>query len=217
MMTARIPRVIGTTLALCCGVPLAYAQQQSEADKKAESGSLPAYPSGSADPIERTASVRFISNGYWLEPEHCQLVESSGDPDADQQACSTVQFYKTQKGKVGTAATKVWSRPPIEGTYVRPRKTNKTPPVGPDDYPASSLRRGEQGTVTIRLLVDAAGKVTGCTIMISSGSSELDQTACRTFSRKARYQPATLNGSPIDSYTFEPVRFYLGNGPQRPD
>ena len=216
-MTSRILWLIGTTLALCSSVPMAHAQLHSEADKEAEGGSLPTYPAGSPEPIERTASVRFISNGYWLEPEHCQLVESSGDPEADEQACSTVQFYKTPTGKVGTAATKVWSRPPIEGTYVRPRKTNKTPPVGPDDYPASSLRRGEQGTVIMRLLVNTAGKVAGCTIMISSGSSELDQTACRTFSRKARYQPATLNGAPIDSYVFEPVRFYLGNGPQGSD
>ncbi|WAC23715.1 energy transducer TonB [Blastomonas sp. SL216] len=216
-MKSGILRLIGTTLALSSFVPMAHAQQHSGTDKEAESGSLPAYPAGSPEPIERTASVRFISNGYWLETEHCQLVESSGDPEADEQACSTVQFYKTPKGKVGTAATKVWSRLPIEGTYMRPRKTNKTAPVGPDDYPASSLRRGEQGTVTMRLLVNTAGKVTGCTIMISSGSSELDETACRTFSRKARYQPATLNGAPIDSYVFEPVRFYLGNGPQGSD
>jgi protein TonB len=59
-----------------------------------------------------------------------------------------------------------------------------------DDYPPSSLRNEEQGTVRVRLEVGPSGRVTGCTVTSSSGHSALDSTACNLLSRRARFTPA---------------------------
>jgi protein TonB len=58
-----------------------------------------------------------------------------------------------------------------------------------DDYPSRALRAGEEGTTAYRLTVGPDGRVTNCTITGSSGSSELDDTACRLLSRRARFNP----------------------------
>jgi protein TonB len=58
------------------------------------------------------------------------------------------------------------------------------------DYPQQALRAGEQGKVAFRLDVAANGRVTGCTITLSSGSELLDSTACRLLKRRARFTPA---------------------------
>lgn len=58
------------------------------------------------------------------------------------------------------------------------------------DYPDLARRRGLQGVTTFRLEIDANGQVTGCTIVISSGSELLDDTTCRLLVRRARFFPA---------------------------
>ena len=59
-----------------------------------------------------------------------------------------------------------------------------------DDYPPAALRAGKEGRTRFRLDVAADGKVIGCTVVSSSGSDELDQTACRVLLRRARFAPA---------------------------
>ncbi len=66
-----------------------------------------------------------------------------------------------------------------------------------NDYPMSALARREDGRVEFRLDVGANGRVTGCTITRSSGSSALDSTTCRILRSRARYIPARdSNGMP---------------------
>lgn len=59
------------------------------------------------------------------------------------------------------------------------------------DYPTSALRQELAGTTRYRLAIGADGKVSGCTITISSGHPELDQTTCDKLSRRAQFEPAT--------------------------
>ena len=59
-----------------------------------------------------------------------------------------------------------------------------------DDYPAAALRAGEQGTSSFRLSIGPNGRVTDCVITVSSGSTSLDQAACRIMRSRARYTPA---------------------------
>ena len=66
-----------------------------------------------------------------------------------------------------------------------------------DDYPPSALRAGDQGEVAFTLAIGADGRVTGCTINRSSGSSSLDSATCRILRSRARYTPARdSTGSP---------------------
>ena len=59
-----------------------------------------------------------------------------------------------------------------------------------DDYPASALRAGEQGTTGFRLEIDPTGRVTRCTVTQSSGSTVLDSATCSLITRRARFTPA---------------------------
>jgi TonB family protein len=59
-----------------------------------------------------------------------------------------------------------------------------------DDYPAAALAKGEQGTVEARLSIDETGRVSGCTILQSSGSRSLDDATCSILERRARFYPA---------------------------
>ena len=70
--------------------------------------------------------------------------------------------------------------------------------ISPPDYPASALANREQGRVEFRLDVGANGRVHGCTITRSSGSSALDATTCRILRSRARYTPGrNSNGMPV--------------------
>lgn len=60
-----------------------------------------------------------------------------------------------------------------------------------NDYPSSSLRLGEQGTVRFELAIAADGRVSDCRILASSGSSELDMATCKRVTQRARFEPAT--------------------------
>src|SRR5687768_2695611 len=70
--------------------------------------------------------------------------------------------------------------------------------ISPDDYPASALANREAGRVEFRLDVGPNGRVHGCTITRSSGSSALDSATCMILRRRARYTPARdSNGMPV--------------------
>ncbi len=75
--------------------------------------------------------------------------------------------------------------------------------VTPEDYPASALRAGQQGTTGVRLDIGSDGRATACAVTASSGSDALDQTACRMLMRRARFDPARdAGGTPVAaSYT----------------
>ncbi len=82
--------------------------------------------------------------------------------------------------------------PPPAPKKVEPAraKANLASLFSDEDYPASAQRAGEQGTTGFRLTVGPDGRVTGCTVTSSSGSSSLDSTTCRLLQRRARFSPA---------------------------
>jgi protein TonB len=82
---------------------------------------------------------------------------------------------------------------------------------GERDYPADAVRNEEEGTVRVRLSVGTDGRVTGCTVVGSSGSSSLDRATCSVLQRKARFTPAKdQNGNPIaDTVMAPPIRWQL--------
>lgn len=71
-----------------------------------------------------------------------------------------------------------------------------------DDYPNSALSANEQGTTAVRLTIGTDGRVAGCDITSSSGSSALDSATCTILRRRARFTPAVdSNGAPTtDTY-----------------
>lgn len=77
------------------------------------------------------------------------------------------------------------------------------------EYPPLSRRRGEEGTVTLRISVDDHGGVAHVELIESSGFRRLDEAAVAGV-RAWRFQPATeAGGAPIDSEVLWRVVFEL--------
>jgi periplasmic protein TonB len=62
--------------------------------------------------------------------------------------------------------------------------------IGNHDYPTSALRARAEGRTSVRLQIGADGRVTGCAVEGTSGSSALDSTTCSLAQRRFRYTPA---------------------------
>lgn len=68
------------------------------------------------------------------------------------------------------------------------------------NYPASSLRNQEEGTVMLSFLIGVDGKVVDAKVEKSSGYRELDKAARLALSL-CKFKPGTVNGKPEQSWT----------------
>lgn len=120
-------------------------------------------------------------------------------PTAPAAAASTVAAVPAAAAIATTAAT----APPVlaEGAlaYAFVRE-----PV----YPVDALRRGEQGTVLLRVSVAADGSIERVEIERGSGSSRLDRAA-REAVRQWRFRPPLVDGVPTAAVGIVPVLFRL--------
>jgi len=66
----------------------------------------------------------------------------------------------------------------------------------PPNYPPAALRRGDRGTVVVRVEVDASGAPAGVALVQRSGSRDLDRAAMEAV-RDWRFQPAQRNGQAV--------------------
>ena len=76
----------------------------------------------------------------------------------------------------------------------------------PPRYPGAALRRGESGTVLVRVEVDTAGMPAGVALVQRSGSRDLDRAAMEAV-RGWRFQPAQRNGRAIAASLVIPIDF----------
>ena len=78
------------------------------------------------------------------------------------------------------------------------------------EYPVESLRKGEEGSVIIRVRISAEGKPSDADIDQSSGFRNLDKAARKAVMRWT-FAPKIVNGTAVDSEILVPVDFKLGN------
>lgn len=78
------------------------------------------------------------------------------------------------------------------------------PPV----YPRMSRRMGEQGTVLVRVFINAEGRAEKAEIRTSSGYTRLDEAALETVQRW-RYASGQRGGQPEAMWFNVPIRFVL--------
>ena len=81
-------------------------------------------------------------------------------------------------------------------------KGNLTSLFSTDDYPPSALRNEEQGTTAVRLTIGPDGRVTGCTVTASSGSTCARQRDLHASSSAApaSRRPRTATAAPISGH-----------------
>jgi len=76
-------------------------------------------------------------------------------------------------------------------------------------YPRISLRKGETGTVLLKVLVDERGRPMEVVVEKSSGHRELDRAALEQVLANWRFHPAQRQGRPVPAYAMVPIDFRL--------
>ncbi|KAF1708200.1 energy transducer TonB [Pseudoxanthomonas sacheonensis] len=137
-------------------------------------------PSASAEPTERP-----------------QLVETAPPPPLPAPIDETAQPTPPEAGvpaAAGVALAPGDQPVPLSGQTPSPR------------YPSDALRRGESGTVLVRVEVDVNGAPAGVALAQRSGSRDLDRAAMEAV-RKWRFMPAQRDGQAIASSLVIPIDF----------
>lgn len=98
-----------------------------------------------------------------------------------------------------TAPAEVLTPPVFNAAYLR---------NPPPRYPVSARRNGEQGTVTLRVLVDREGLPANVAIEKTSGYAPLDNAA-REAVRNWRFAPARRGSQAVEAWVLVPVVFRL--------
>lgn len=79
-----------------------------------------------------------------------------------------------------------------------------------NDYPPIALQKELEGTTGFSVTVGPDGRVSGCQIIASSGSPDLDQATCLNVTRRARFDPALdAKGNPISGRYQNRVRWQI--------
>jgi protein TonB len=118
----------------------------------------------------------------------------------------------TTEAPAATAITQATSvRPPAPSTAVVPPRSNPRRPVTQPEYPPSSKRAGEEGTVVLQLYVLEDGKVGEAKVQTSSGFPKLDEAAMKEALRSWKLLPATQGGKPIAMWYSFKVTFKIEN------
>lgn len=73
-------------------------------------------------------------------------------------------------------------------TRARPKQLSKWIPRV-QKYPRN-ISAGTQGILTVRLIIDAEGRVDDCIAVRSTGNQGLDKAGCKLFERYGRFEPA---------------------------
>lgn len=100
-------------------------------------------------------------------------------------------------------------------TPTTPTATNTAPVrlatlhAPPPAYPAVARRAGMEGTVVLRVLVDAQGIPREVRVDQTSGHHELDRAARNQVLRHWRFRPAEWQGKPVQAWALVPVTFSL--------
>lgn len=115
----------------------------------------------------------------------------------------------------GTPASPV--APPVNPP-ANPKAADATAPVSigrahscANEYPATAVRLNEQGTTSIKFIVNTDGSVSDVQIVNSSGYETLDDAAIRCAS-SWRYKPAEQGGQPVAASWTTNVQWRLTNG-----
>ncbi|MDB6031056.1 MAG: TonB family protein [Verrucomicrobiales bacterium] len=115
-----------------------------------------------------------------------------------------VQSAASPSSESSTQSVSVNLRPSGGFINARPRSKFSPEPL----YPVAARRRGLEGLVTLRLLVNASGKADRVEIAKSSGFSLLDEAAIAAVKRWD-FEPGERAGKPAASQVDIPIRFRL--------
>jgi len=181
------------------------ASSPTEAVPPAAAPPPPPAPRPAARPPPRVAAARAPPPPAAAPPVATAPAEASPAPvirdsGAKEERPAAPQAPAAPPGPDVAAVPREPSSPPdFRAAYLR------NPPPG---YPAAARRNGEEGTVTLRVLVSAEGAPREVALERSSGSSLLDAAALATV-KTWRFSPARRGGEPQEAWVLVPIVFRL--------
>lgn len=115
-----------------------------------------------------------------------------------------------------TALTNVTNVPKPVAPPPVAAKVKKAPEIAPGakrrfqpDYPPTSRRLGEEGSVILQVMVGTDGKVQEAKVQTSSGFPRLDEAALKHALRAWRFNPGTEDGKPVAMWHSIKVTFKI--------
>lgn len=161
--------------------------------------------------LEGSVRVRAIVDPQGWVTE-CLVIQSSGHDLLDTAACDGMRRFAVfnpaldadGRPTVGTYATIITYRakiPPPSGTLQTSAAASKARALSPrsadiwaarikEDYPRVAALQLLEGSVGVRVWVNALGLVDECEVIASSTHDILDQAACESMRKYARFNPA---------------------------
>jgi protein TonB len=118
-----------------------------------------------------------------------------------------VQRPPQPKAPVETTPQQAAPRAPAAPRTVQASQLGYLVPPNPV-YPARSRRAGEQGTATVRVLVDITGRPSQVSLQSSSGHTALDEAAISAV-RASQFRPYSEGGLAQAVWVLVPIRFVL--------
>jgi protein TonB len=157
----------------------------------------------------------------WAPPPSPAAVPDASDPAASLQTVPAAEQPTAAEALPAVAQAQVAIAPAaaVDPTPIR-AKPIPAPPAPriladavrqscpPASHPAALRERGIEGSVLLRVKVDAHGRPAEVQLQSSSGWRLFDEAALRQ-ARACRFTPATQDGQAIDSWVEFPVRFAL--------
>lgn len=98
---------------------------------------------------------------------------------------------------------------PVAKAPGTPPRSDPRRPLTQPEYPPSSRRAGEAGTVILEVYVNANGRAEDVRVKKSSGFPKLDDAAIREVKRSWRLVPGTEDGKPVPMWGQFAVTFKL--------
>lgn len=141
-----------------------------------------------------TPAERLVAPAAAAQPAPAVEAAAPVTPEPPQEAAPP-QPVKAESGATSDAI----ERPRFNADYLN----NPAP-----GYPPASRRMREEGTVVLRVRVDAEGHAAEVTLRDSSGHPRLDERALDTVKRW-KFVPARQGGQPVEAWVIVPIQFSL--------
>jgi protein TonB len=75
------------------------------------------------------------------------------------------------------------------------------------NYPQELRRRGESGSVIVRILVQPDGRVDSASVTVENATAEGFDDAATNVARQIRFRPAKVGGRPVAVWVMLPISF----------
>ncbi len=141
-------------------------------------------------------------------PTEKSISEPSTSAKANTEPSEPAKLDKVAPTEANTASANNSEKANAEVAIVAPKFNANYLQNPAPEYPRSSQRRGEQGKVMLKVLVNAEGLPERVVVEQSSGYEALDKSALQAV-KNWKFIPASSNNHPVSGSVIVPIRFNL--------